>query len=86
MSVFQVEDEAAKKALKELEGDWEEFAGQMAGQPKSRATALPHIDYGCSPGQAIDDPMKAQSWRQAVCTKLISSSIATTPALSQRLL
>lgn len=70
VSVFQVKDEAAKKALIELEGDWEEFAGQMAKQPKSRATALPQINNGRSPGQVITDPMKAHSWRQAVCTNL----------------
>ena len=62
MSVFQVKDEAAKKALKELEGDWEEFAGQMAKQPKSRATARPQTDNSRFPDQVITNPMKAQSW------------------------
>ena len=60
VSAFQIEDEAAKKALKELEGDWGEFVGQMAKQPKSRATALPQADDGRSPGQVITDAMKAQ--------------------------
>jgi len=40
-SVPQVTDEAAKKALKEMEEDWNELEGQLLGQSPSEAPAQP---------------------------------------------